>query len=97
MAENPLTEAGVRRLWQQGRSDEYGIDAHRLNITSIESFGKQQSTKVRELDLSFNMLSGPLPRLVPFNHTAKGAHRLQKLGEACAVLSIFLPILVWSC
>ena len=52
----PLTENVVRSLWTRGGSDEYGIDAHRLNIQSIESFGKQQCNKVRELDLSFNKL-----------------------------------------
>ena len=50
----PLTESIVKRLWAQGGSDEYGIDAHRLNITKVESFGKAQCSKVRELDLSFN-------------------------------------------
>ena len=52
----PLTESIVKRLWAQGGSDEYGIDAHRLNITKVESFGKAQCSKVRELDLSFNNL-----------------------------------------
>jgi Leucine-rich repeat (LRR) protein len=51
-----LTETVVRSLWTQGGSDEYGIDAHRLNIQTIESFGKAQCSKVRELDLSFNQL-----------------------------------------
>jgi Leucine-rich repeat (LRR) protein len=54
--DGPLTETIISSWFAHGTSDEYGIDAHRLNITKIESFGRQQCNKVKELDLSFNGL-----------------------------------------
>ena len=108
-----LTKSGLKgdlHPWHLNRLVSFKAGHNRLSGTSFSTLGQRSSSSsssssspavdlssLLELDLSFNMLSGPLPRLVPFNHTAKGAHRLQQLGEACAVLSIFLPILVWSC
>jgi len=105
-----LTKSGLKgdlHPWHLNRLVSFKAGHNRLSGTSFSTLGQRSSSSssspavdlssLLELDLSFNMLSGPLPRLVPFNHTAEGAHRLQQLGEACAVLSIFLPILVWSC
>lgn len=52
----PLTEKVVQDLWARGGSDAYGIDAHSMNVHSIESLGRRQCNKVRELDVSFNHL-----------------------------------------
>ena len=93
-----LTKSGLKGVlhpWHLNRLVSFKAGHNRLSGTSFSTLGQRSSSSsssssspavdlssLLELDLSFNMLSGPLPRLVPFNHTAEGAHRLQKLGKA---------------
>lgn len=108
-----LTKSGLKGVlhpWHLNRLVSFKAGHNRLSGTSFSTLGQRSSSSssssspavdlssLLELDLSFNMLSGPLPRLVPFNHTAEGAHRLQKLGKAkligCSTCTPQLNILI---
>ena len=76
-----LTDKVVKQLWERGGSDVYGIDAHSLKIKSIESLGRRQCSKVRELDVSFDWKLGTISERSSGRRRAATAQLAQGTGR----------------